>query len=211
MRMVTPLLFLAVPAWAAPSSPGVDVHGTWHVEIPLDVAPGDLEPQEIEELLEDLAGQAPADAAAVDLWVRDEAGDLIRLESLLPEPPPVPIKEDLARSRPVAHPGRADGDLSGKGIYLSQCHGFIWYDSLRRFSTQRGNNHDTVEDLHNPEGMNQFLTAYLENAGASVFTAKERDHNPQRVVVDDSDAAFEETGDGFRDGPAGYGHKATWR
>ena len=52
--------------------------------------------------------------------------------------------------------------------------GWIWYDSLGRFSTQRGNLYSTVEDFHNPEGANQYLIRYLENAGAMVYTAKER-------------------------------------
>lgn len=119
---------------------------------------------------------------------------------------PLPVPVEL----PVDAPGAADGALSGRAVYLSQCHGWIWYDSLDGFSTQRGNVWDTVEDVHNPEGLNQFLANYLENAGARVFTAKERDQNPTMVVVDDGDLGYAEAGDGFADGEAGYGWLPTY-
>ena len=53
-------------------------------------------------------------------------------------------------------------------MYLSQCHGWLYFESLSGFSTQRGNLYDTVEDLHNPEGADQYLTRYLENAGSDL-------------------------------------------
>jgi len=164
---------------------------------------------EIALALEELAARAPAQALVVDPLVHGPDG-LVRLEDLLPEPPPVPVKEGEAlRGRPVDHPGAADGALSGKAVYLSQCHGYRYYTSLGRFSTQRGNLFDTVEDFHNPEGMNQFLAAYLENSGAAVFTAKERDHQVRAVIVDDGEVGYTETGR-FRDGAGGWGRRAEW-
>lgn len=168
-------------------------------------------------LLETLGGLAPLDATHIEPWVLGPDGP-VRLEDLLPEPVPLPEKyPELATgapmpiSAPIDHPGRADGDLSGRAVYLSQCHGYIYYTSLGRFSTQRGNLFDTVEDFHNPEGLNQFLTVYLENAGASVFTAKERDHNDLSVIVDDGDAGYSESGDSFADGQAGWGRQEIYR
>ncbi|MFZ5479611.1 MAG: N-acetylmuramoyl-L-alanine amidase [Myxococcota bacterium] len=122
---------------------------------------------------------------------------------------PVPEREARIEA-PVDHPGAADGALSGRAVYLSQCHGWIWYDTLDAFSLQRGNVWDTVEDIHNPEGMNQFLTAYLENAGARVFTVKERDLNPLLAVVDDGDPGYAEAGEGFADGEPGFAWQDTW-
>lgn len=119
--------------------------------------------------------------------------------------PPVPVKDDERRSGwPSDLPGKTPGYLQDKAVYLSQCHGYIWYDVLDSFSTQRGNLFDTVEDIHNPEGMNQFLTAYLENAGAAVFTAKERDQQRAWAIVDDGDAGYAESGSGFVNGPPGF-------
>ena len=89
-------------------------------------------------------------------------------------------------------------------MYLSQCHGWIWYDSLGRFATQRGNNWDTVEDFHNPEGANQYLTAYLENAGASVFTTGERDLQTALAIADNDGSGYAESGSTFTNGLAGF-------
>lgn len=181
--------------------------GTWSPFVQLD--PLD-DPQALMEHLESIAAAAPPHALHVDPWVDTPSGP-VRLEDLLPEPPPVPVKDPprtSAQSAPANQPGRADGALSGRSIYLSQCHGFIWYESISRFSTQRPNLFDTVEDLHNPEGMNQFLAPYLENAGGAVFTVKERDHNPEMVIVDNDDPpsdAYREIGEGFTTNRRGWG------
>jgi hypothetical protein len=108
------------------------------------------------------------------------------------------------------HPGTSIGSLSGKAIYVSQCHGWVWYDTLGEFSTQRGNNYDTVEDFHNPEGADQFLIRYLENAGASVFTARERDQNPEMAIADNDGLGYSEGGEGIIDGAAGFGDGSPW-
>lgn len=207
-----PLAAIAAPAPVDVDDPAllttpVDADGTWRPVLPMD--PLELVPGEIELLLEDLATRAPDHALGIDPLVVGPDG-LTRLEDLLPVAPPVPDKEPAHRGRPVDHPGKVDGALSGKAVYLSQCHGFIWYESIDRFSTQRGNLFDTVEDFHNPEGMNQFLSVYLENAGAAVFTAKERDHNPTEVIVDNGDAGTEEVGDGFDNGGRGWATRESW-
>lgn len=157
---------------------------------------------------------SPVDATGVRLYAAGPDGRVRPLESYLPPIPPVPQKDERALPPPPAvgypadHPGESQGFLSGRAIYLSQWHGWIWYDSLGRFSTQRGNNYDTVEDFHNPEAMDQYLTAYLENAGAKVFTVKERDLNPLAVVLDDdapdTGGRYRESGSGFTDGAAGW-------
>lgn len=129
----------------------------------------------------------------------------------LPPAPPVEDKEPWARrSAPVDLPGETAGSLSGKAVYVSQCHGWIWYDSLGRFSTQRGNLYSTVEDFHNPEGANQYLIRYLENAGAMVYTVKERGMNRSQSIVDNTDLGYTEQGSGFVDGAAGFRAQSTW-
>ncbi|MFK7931181.1 MAG: N-acetylmuramoyl-L-alanine amidase, partial [Myxococcota bacterium] len=175
----------------------------------------ELDPGAIDQLLEDLAHRAPAEALSIDPVVQTDRG-LVRLEEWLPDALPVPTKGSTTATqtpppgRPVDHVGKADGALSGKGVYLSQCHGFNYFETLDRWSTQRGNLFETVEDFHNPEGMNQFLSAYLENAGANVFTVKERDHNPLMAIVDNGDAGYSETGDGFTDGAPGFANRGRW-
>ncbi len=165
----------------------------------VELAEPDLTPDEIDERLEEAAGRAPVGTTHVAL----EGPEPLAIA-------PVPDKEPDLRSAPVDHPGRADGALSGKGIYLSQCHGFIWYDSLWSFSTQRGNLYDTVEDFHNPEGMNQYLARYLENAGAAVFTTKERGMNRRSAIADNDGDGYSEAGSGFADGAAGFADHGPW-
>ena len=135
----------------------------------------------------------------------------VPLESLFPPPAPVTEKDPVLTHRAITHVGRATGFLSGKALYLSQCHGYQWSSGVKGFTTQRGNLFDTVEDFHNPEGMNYFLSAYLENAGGAVFTVKERDHNPEWAVIDNGDPQYIEVGSSFIDGPPGYLHDEVWR
>ena len=116
----------------------------------------------------------------------------------IPEMPDFPLRIG------VDQPGETTGVLSGKAVYLSQCHGWDYFESLGRFSTQRGNLHNTVEDFHNPEGMNQYLIHYLENMGAKVFTAKERGLNPNMDIADNDGAGYTESGSGFQNGYAGF-------
>lgn len=126
--------------------------------------------------------------------------------------PPVPDKEPWAahKSAPADHPGATEGALSGKAVYVSQCHGWKWFDSLGTFSTQRGNLFSTVEDFHNPEGANQYLVQYLENAGARVFTVRERDLNPLMAIADNDGGGYEEEGSSFEDGAAGFADLSPW-
>ncbi len=156
----------------------------------VEVVDGPLAPDALDAALEDAAGRSPADADHVAVLVRLPDGRVVPAEAALgkfeappdkPEPPPAPP------GAPADLPGASEGALGGKAVYLSQCHGWIWYDSLDGFSTQRGNLYDTVEDFHNPEGLNAFLAPWLENAGAQVFTARERHPQDRLVLVDDGD------------------------
>ena len=111
------------------------------------------------------------------------------------EPPVKDAPGSLRRAvAPALHPGPHDGALSGKAVYLSQCHGYIYFNSLSRHSTQRGILFDTVEDFHNPEALNAFLAPLLEQAGAAVFTVRERDPSPARAIADDGGPDHTETG-----------------
>ncbi|TNE90510.1 MAG: hypothetical protein EP330_07845 [Deltaproteobacteria bacterium] len=190
------LLALALPALA--DEPG-------HFALEVDLAPGStLSPDAYDALLEDAAGMAPLGTVSVDVVAVDPTtGARFSASELVPEVPPVPMKpgERAVRSLPNNVNATGEGELAGKAVYLSQCHGWIYYSTLGRFSTQRGNLYDTVEDFHNPEGANQFLTAYLENAGAMVYTVKERDLNPNQAIADNDGEGYSESGSGFTGGP----------
>ncbi len=205
--VVLALLAAAGTAHAAPGAARFTVD--WS-DRPLD----ELNPADLDAWLEHAVGASPADATHVELMVKLSDGRVVTAESLRPTASPLPA--DVLPSPPppagigVDHPGESAGALSGKTVYVSQCHGWIWYDTLGRFSTQRGNLYSTVEDFHNPEGADAYLVRYLENAGARVVTARERDHNPLMVIVDDSDTAYTESGSGFEAGSSGFGHASTW-
>ena len=207
--MISWLSFILV-ATAGPytfESPEVNDMGVWTPRVTF-TEPGGSE-GELDLALEEMAAQAPDETVSIRPEVFTPDG-WVPLETLLPPIEPVVRKEPILPERAITHVGRAEGALSGKALYLSQCHGYQWASGVSGFTTQRGNVFDTVEDFHNPEGMNYFLTTYLENAGGAVFTVKERDHNKTWAVVDDGDSAYTESGTDFTDGPAGYFHDEYW-
>ena len=129
-----------------------------------------------------------------------------------PDEPHVPVPEKEAWVVPPSldNTGASEGALAGKAVYVSQCHGWIYSESLDRFALQRGNNHDSVEDFHNPEGANEFLIPLLENAGASVFTTRERDPSPLMAIADNDGEGYSETGSGFVDAALGFAETGPW-
>lgn len=127
---------------------------------------------------------------------------------------PVPEKND-DRGQKTSLKSGVTTDLSDKTLFISQAHGWIDYDDFREWSTQRGITNEIVEDFVNAEGINQYLLKYLENAGAEVFTLRERDLNQNMIIVDNEDAGYQELGDaalfndsnanGFANNQAPYG------
>jgi hypothetical protein len=94
---------------------------------------------------------------------------------------------------PGAHPpiarGQTSGALTGKTVYLSAGHG--WMYSAGAWRTQRGNTHDLVEDFITIEGVNEYLIGYLQAMGAYVVPIREADLNTNLVVVDDGELEIE--------------------
>ena len=184
-------LLLSFYSWSNPE----------HYEVP------QVSPDEYDELLEVAAGLSSDGASSIMLWSTNDKGLWVPTQDLLPPIAPPPQKE---ASVGVDVEGKTEGFLSGKAIYLSQCHGWIYSEVLNRFATQRGNNFNTVEDFHNPEGMNQYLVHYLENAGARVFTVKERGMNTNMSISDNDGIGYTESGSDFEDGPLGFADLGLW-
>ena len=107
-------------------------------------------------------------------------GELNKLEPLFADPP------DVRGGLPTYNPGRPNGALSGKTVFLSPGHGWRYSSTLGRWGTQRGNWGGLIEDMSNGEAVMQHLAQYLHNAGANVWTCRERDFNPEMVIVDNS-------------------------
>ena len=213
LTLLSPALAGAAPMDALADAPLVQLpaqEGVFELLLDEPVSPPFPELR-YEALLSRAVGMAPIGTRTVRLVARESDGSLAPLETFLPLPGPVPTKEGEPSSvAPVDLPGDTPGFLSGKAVYVSQCHGWIYFDSLDGFSTQRGNVWDTVEDFHNPEGANQYFVRYLENAGAAVFTVKERDMTDQMDIADNDGGGYAESGSGWETGPAGFADTSPW-
>jgi hypothetical protein len=88
------------------------------------------------------------------------------------------------------------GQLSGSTVWLSAGHGWLYDNRRSSYKTQRSNFFGLVEDFSNIETVNYHLLKYLYNAGANVWTVRERDMNEYEVIVDNDDknGAYRETG-----------------
>jgi N-acetylmuramoyl-L-alanine amidase len=123
--------------------------------------------------------------------------------------PAIPGKDAAVQSRvfPGSN-GFATGALNGKTVWLSPGHGwFVNSSSGGNFITQRGTTFQLVEDFITAESVDYYLQHYLTNAGAKVWSVRERDMNPREVIVDNDQGApgYTETGT-WADGTiAGYG------
>jgi N-acetylmuramoyl-L-alanine amidase len=118
------------------------------------------------------------------------------------EPPIVPSHQTrMAETFPNA--------LVGKTVYVSAGHGWLWNGS--RWVTQRIPYETMIEDHNNAEAVDQYLIPYLENAGATVISMRERDWNASRVIVDNDEGppTFETSGVWYTTSYQGTGYNGT--
>ena len=78
--------------------------------------------------------------------------------------------------------------LDGNVIALWQSHGWYFEPYLNRWEWQRARLMQTVEDIYTQSYVVPFLIPMLENAGAYVWDARERDTHDVAVVVDNDGA-----------------------
>lgn len=99
----------------------------------------------------------------------------------------------------------ANGVLAGKTVWLSPGHG--WHNTGAGFVTQRGTSNEIVEDFTTIESINNYLLYYLTNAGANVWSVRERDVNTNEIIVDNDvpSSGYSETGTWTVGSLAGYG------
>lgn len=99
------------------------------------------------------------------------------------------------------------GVLSGKTVWLSPGHGWQNTGTGLGFLTQRGTTNEIVEDFTTAESIDYYLINYLMNAGANVWSVRERDYNSNQIIVDNDNAAsgYSETGTWSTGSAAGYG------
>ncbi|MBN2425350.1 MAG: N-acetylmuramoyl-L-alanine amidase, partial [Calditrichaceae bacterium] len=87
--------------------------------------------------------------------------------------------------------------LTGMNIAVWPSHGWYYNYSIKRWEWQRPRFFQTVEDLLSVSFTTPYLIPMLENAGALVFTPRERDIQINEVVVDndgssDADCIYRE-------------------
>jgi len=100
--------------------------------------------------------------------------------SRLPKPTirPEPVVRNLSR------PFTPQKGLNGQNIALWHSHGWYYSISTQRWEWQRPRLFQTVEDLFPAAFVLPYMIPMLENAGANVFTPRERDTQTNSVVID---------------------------
>lgn len=84
----------------------------------------------------------------------------------------------------ISRPYDVRKGLSGRHIVMRQSHGNVYSVANDMWSWQRPRLFCTVEDLFTPSIVMPFLIPMLENAGALVYTPRERDKQVNCVIVD---------------------------
>ena len=129
---------------------------------------------------------APPPASKMDPYGEDDAAEPVA-EPLAATAEATPSSQPSVRAQP-----RPSGSLNDASIFLSPGHG--WYVSGGSWVTQRVLHNGIIEDHSNAEAVLQFLNQYLWNAGANIYTTRERDMNTNMVIVNHTDDGYEETG-----------------
>lgn len=190
------------------------------LEVPADVRLDDL-PPEVENRYELAVGAIAALAPsvhAIDVLVA-HPGERLR-------PPPRGRRTGVSRERPpIAHivqdPSRYPHGqaLAGKTIAISPGHGYIYYDSLSAYSTQRGrvfwegcgDCRGIVEDFETHEIVVEQLIPLLEGAGARVVLVRERAYQDAGALVEAGGAGYSELAGTFNDGSSEGGFGGNYR
>ena len=77
--------------------------------------------------------------------------------------------------------------LEGRHIALWQSHGKYYINNKDKWGWQRPRLFCTSEDQFTQSFILPYLIPMLENAGANVFTPRERDTQKQEIIVDNDD------------------------
>ena len=84
----------------------------------------------------------------------------------------------------ISRPYTADKGLEGRHIALWQSHGKYYINKKGEWGWQRPRLYCTTEDMFTQSFVVPYLIPMLENAGAVIFTPRERDWQRNEVVVD---------------------------
>lgn len=173
------------------------------------------------ETLMELLAHLSTNTTNVRLLARDRNGQWKSLDEFVSSPPRISYVQPVNTDNHPAIAGRNEfiqqrifpgagqplngGALAGKTVWLSPGHG--WHNTGSGFVTQRGTTNQVVEDFTTAESIDYYLLNYLINAGANVWSVRERDLNTKEVIVnnDQGAPAYVETGSWADGSIAGYG------
>ncbi|MGC8840143.1 MAG: fibronectin type III domain-containing protein [Candidatus Sumerlaeaceae bacterium] len=179
------------------------------LELPPDYLAAGISDEDLElfaEMLAGLATQYP-DIRSLVLVTRESDTSPWKPLTVFAKPAPPQLEKPASKSEttssdsilPKAGQNAAQGQpqptgaLTGASIFLSPGHGWAYNSSLGRWATQRTYTNGLIEDHSNAEACLQYLVRYLWNAGARVYTVRERDMNTNMVIVDNASATYSGT------------------
>ncbi len=127
--------------------------------------------------------------------------DNYEIEQLIPQGYRKRAKEELRYQLPEVNPltlntsraWKANQGLDGKHLALYGSHGLYYYQPRAWWMFQRAKLLTTVEDVYTTSYVMPFLVPMLENAGAVVLQARERDTQTHEVIVDNTDIVVDST------------------
>lgn len=111
----------------------------------------------------------------------------------------------------ISRPYPVTSGLNNRHLALWNSHGWYYQNKLDRWGWQRATLFTTVEDLLTTSFVLPFVVPMLEKAGANVYLPRERDTQPDEVILDNLDSSYmEEPGQNlFTDGNGtAFGHGA---
>lgn len=88
----------------------------------------------------------------------------------------------------VSKPNTITHGLSNRHISLWASHGMYFDQKKNRWKWQRPNLFGTTEDLFTQTIVVPYLIPMLENAGATVFTPRERDYQTNEIIIDNNNS-----------------------
>lgn len=130
----------------------------------------------------------------IEEWATNAAQVRARQQGIANPVPP--LSKPVVQTPDYPGPDRSQG-LLNKNFVISASHGWTWHFE-NRWQFQRARVYTIVEDLFPQSSTNPFLIPMLENAGANVWSTRERSYQTAEVIVDNSDNSrdheFQETG-----------------
>ena len=107
-----------------------------------------------------------------------------------------PTYEGPAWVKNESRPFRITKGLENKHVALTASHGRYFNNKKGEWDWQRPYMNGTREDLFTSTIVVPYLIPMLQNAGAVVFTPRERDYQRHEIIVDNS-SDWEDAGTGF--------------